>query len=59
MMTRSEHIRALLEEYARQRAADDADLAARIEAAERRDPEIARLRADSVSLALNTMRSIL
>ena len=58
-MTRSEHIRALLEEYAQQRAADDADQAARIEAAEQRDPEIARLRADNVSLALGTMRSIL
>ena len=30
-----------------------------MEAAERRDPEIARLRADSVSLALGTMRTIL
>ena len=58
-MTRSEHIRALLEEYAQQRAADDADQAARIEAAEQRDPEIARLRTDNVSLALGTMRSIL
>lgn len=58
-MTRSEHIRALQEEYARQRAADEAELSARIEEAERRDPEIARLRADNVSLALTTMRSIL
>lgn len=58
-MTRSEHIRALLEEYAAQRARDDAELNARVEAAERRDPEIARLRADSVSLALGTMRTIL
>lgn len=58
-MTRSEHIRALLEEYAAQRARNDANLNARVEAAERRDPEIARLRADSVSLALGTMRTIL
>ena len=58
-MTRSEHIRALLEEYAAQRARNDAELNARVEAAERRDPEIARLRADSVSLALGTMRTIL
>lgn len=58
-MTRSEHIRALLEEYAQQRAANDSDLSRRIEEAEMRDPEIARLRADSVSLALGTMRSIL
>ena len=58
-MTRSEHIRALLEEYAAQRARNGAELNARVEAAERRDPEIARLRADSVSLALGTMRTIL
>ena len=58
-MTRSEHIRALLEEYAAQRARNDAELNARVEAAERRDSEIARLRADSVSLALGTMRTIL
>jgi len=58
-MTRSEHIRALLEDYARQRAENDMALGRRIEEAESRDPEIARLRADSVSLALNTMRSIL
>ena len=45
-MTRSEHIRALLEEYAAQRARNDAELNARVEAAERRDPEIARLRAE-------------
>jgi len=58
-MTRSEHIRALLEEYSQQRAANDAALNRRIEEAESRDPEIARLRADSVSLALGAMRSIL
>ena len=34
-MTRSEHIRALLEEYAAQRARNDAELNARVEAAER------------------------
>ncbi len=58
-MTRSEHIRGLLEEYAQQRAANDSALNARIDQAERRDPEIARLRGESVSLALGTMRSIL
>ena len=58
-MTRSEHIRALLEEYAQQRAANESALSRRIEEAEMRDAEIARLRADSVSLALGTMRSIL
>ncbi|MBQ9951100.1 MAG: ATP-binding protein [Clostridia bacterium] len=58
-MTRSEHIRALLEEYAQQRALNESALSRRIDEAERRDPEIARLRADSVSLALGTMRTIL
>ena len=58
-MTRAEHIRALLEEYAQQRAANESALNARIDEACERDPEIARLRADSVSLALGTMRSIL
>lgn len=58
-MTREEHIRALLEEYSQQRSANDAALNARIREVEARDPEIARLRADSVSLALGTMRTIL
>ena len=58
-MTRAEHIRALLEEYAQQRAVNESALNARIDYACERDPEIARLRADSVSLALGTMRSIL
>lgn len=58
-MTRSEHIRALQEEYARQRALDEADLEARTEAAFRAAPEIATLRASSASLALEAMRSIL
>lgn len=58
-MTRSEYVRNLLEDYARQRAADDAELNARTREAETRDPEIARLRANNVSIALNTMRTIL
>ena len=58
-MTRAEHIRALLEEYSQQRSANDAALNARTREVEARDPEIARLRADSVSLALGTMRTIL
>ena len=58
-MNRSECIRNLLEDYARQRAANNADLNARTQEAEARDPEIARLRAENISLALNTMRSIL
>ena len=58
-MNRSECIRNLLEDYARQRTANDADLNARMRDAETRDPEIARLRAENISLALDTMRTIL
>lgn len=58
-MTRSEHIRALLEEYAAQRAADEADQAARIAEACAREPEIARLREESTETAFGAMRSIL
>ena len=58
-MTRSEHIRALLEEYAQQRSANDQDLEARIAHACAVEPEIARLRAESAELALSAMRSIL
>lgn len=58
-MTRSEHIRALLEEYAQLRSSDEAEMNRRIEDAEGRDPEIARLRAQNVALALDTMRNIL
>ena len=54
-----EHIRALLEEYARQRAQDEADMQARTDEAFAKVPEIARLRAESASLALEAMRSIL
>lgn len=58
-MTRSEHIRALLEEYALQRSANDAALNARIAEAERLDPEIANLRSGNVRVAMDTMRAIL
>ncbi|MBR1820345.1 MAG: ATP-binding protein [Clostridia bacterium] len=58
-MTRSEHVRALLEEYARQRAADEADLEARVAEACAREPRIAQLRSESAELALSAMRSIL
>lgn len=58
-MTRSEHIRELLEEYAQQRSQNDLALSRRIDEVEARDPEIARLRAENVSLALGTMRTIL
>ena len=58
-MTRSEHIRALLEEYAAQRAANEADLRERTDAAFAKIPEIARLRAENAGLALEAMRGIL
>lgn len=58
-MTRSEHIRALLEEYARQRSADEADLLARTERAIALQPEIGRLKEQSTELAFGAMRSIL
>ncbi len=58
-MTRSEHIRALLEEYARQRAEDEADVDRRTALACEKAPRIAELRDESASLALKAMRSIL
>ena len=58
-MTRSEHIRALLEEYARQRADDESDQQARVAAACESVPEIAALRQERADLALSAMRSIL
>ena len=58
-MTRSEHIHALLEEYARQRAENEADLRRRTDAAFEKAPEIARLRMENTRLALDAMRSIL
>ena len=58
-MTRNEHIRALLEEYARQRAADEADQQARVAQACAAQPRIAALRDERAALALGAMRSIL
>lgn len=58
-MTRAEHIQALLEEYARQRAEDEADQARRMAEACEKAPRIAALRQESASLALNAMRAIL
>lgn len=58
-MTRAEHIRALQEEYARQRARNEADLERRTAQACALEPEIAQLRQESASLALKAMRSIL
>ena len=58
-MTRAEHIQALLEDYARQRAANEADQARRTAEAVARAPEIAALRRESTELALGAMRAIL
>ena len=58
-MTRLEHIQALLEEYARQRAADEEALDARLAEACAKVPRIGALREESASLALSAMRSIL
>jgi len=58
-MTRAEHIQALLEEYARQRAADEADQERRVAEACAKVPRIAALRQESAELALGAMRSIL
>ncbi|MBR1560848.1 MAG: ATP-binding protein [Clostridia bacterium] len=58
-MTRAEHIQALLEDYARQRTLNELDEQRRYNEAVAKVPRIAELRAESASLALNAMRSIL
>ena len=58
-MTRAEHIQALLEEYARQRAENELSQARRFEAACEKAPRIRELRQESAALALNAMRAIL
>ena len=58
-MTRSEHIRALQEEYAAQRARNEREQQARLDNACALEPEIARLRAQSAEVAFAAMRSIL
>ena len=58
-MTRSEHIKALLEEYARQQAEDQQALDARVAEVCAAHPEIARLRQESADLALSAIRGIL
>ena len=58
-MTRTEHIQALLEEYARQRAENEQDQARRLAEACGKVPRIAELRQESASLALGAMRAIL
>ena len=58
-MTRAEHVRALLAEYAEQRSLDEREQRARLDAAVARVPEIGRLRQESADLAFGAMRSIL
>lgn len=58
-MTRAEHIRELLEEYAQQRARNEQDQQRRLAEAVAKAPKIAQLREESAALALNAMRSIL
>ena len=58
-MTRAEHIQALLEEYARQRARDELDRQRRVDEAVAKAPRIAKLQDESAALALSAMRSIL
>ena len=58
-MTRADHIRALTEEYAQQRARNEQQQRQRLEQAVARQPRIAELREQSAGLALEAMRSIL
>ena len=58
-MTRAEHIRALMEDYARQRAEDEQDQQRRTAESVAKAPRIAELQAESASLALGAMRAIL
>ena len=58
-MTRAEHIRALQEEYARQRTANEMAQERRYREAIAKAPRIEALRAESASLALNAMRAII
>ncbi|MGX8705279.1 MAG: hypothetical protein ACSW8J_01755, partial [bacterium] len=58
-MTRAEHIHALLEDYARQRADNERDQARRYREAVSKAPRIEELRNEGASLALRAMRAIL
>ena len=55
-MTRAEHVKALLAEYAEQRAQDEHAQRQRLEEAVRLKPEIGRLREESAGLILGAMR---
>ena len=58
-MTRAEHVKALLAEYAEQRAKDEREQQQRLEDAVARQPEIGRLRQENADLVLGTMRRML
>ena len=58
-MTRAEHIQALLEDYARQRTANELAQERRTREAVEKAPRIDALRAESASLALSAMRAII
>ena len=57
-MTRAEHVKALLAEYAEQRARDEQAQRQRLEEAVRLKPEIGRLREESASLILGLARQM-
>lgn len=58
-MTRLEHINALLEEYARQQAENEADQQRRHREVVARVPKIGQLREESAALAFRAMRTII
>lgn len=58
-MTKSDCIRELLAEYQARRAQNELELEARIERAEKIDPEIARLREENRTLAFETVRRVM
>ena len=55
-MTRAERIRELQDEYARRRRQNEIEQQEREREAFARDPELARLREESISLAVRSMR---
>ena len=58
-MTRAECVRELLNEYQSRRVQNEREQDARIEEAERLDPEIARLRGENRTLAASTLRRMM
>ena len=56
-MTRAERVRALLDEYARQRYENEREQRAREREAFSRDPGLEELRARSIALAADSLRA--